>query len=429
MRIDPALLRPAAVSRAVGLALLLVLSRARAQPRIEPIRVAVQLLDCEGGQLQKDALLSSLRLELESDGITYVERPSQASEIEAWLEVEDDCRAPQRNVRLRVRRTNLAARERGVDLSQVPAALRARTLALGLAELLRAGLVTRDSHSVSPSTLPAHAPVSDTTAQDSARADPKVGAAAPPPAAGAPRPVAADPGSVRASPLGASVRSTPEAEATAAAGVNEQSATEPVAAPAPAGTVSERATTRDQGAAGSRSAQLRMRNAGPWQLALLPWMRWHTHDSTALFGGRAALHAYAFEFAGAALFGGRNDTLGDLRFGLGEALLGYDPLHLRLQSLTLRAGARLGLGAAWGFASAGAAAQAAPAVLFTWDIAAQMALSYALDDHWSLALSVEGGYCRGPSFAADDRILATLSGPFAGAGVGVSWSTLGTPRE
>ncbi|MCZ7686853.1 MAG: hypothetical protein M5U28_52160 [Sandaracinaceae bacterium] len=128
------------VRRALAsLAALTVLAHgAGARAQALPPSADVTLTECEDPSFDVDAMLAILRLELANDGVTELRIVREAAPAEAVALIAlADCGAAA--VRITIDDNATGKRiSRPIELGSVPAASRARVLALGIAELLRA---------------------------------------------------------------------------------------------------------------------------------------------------------------------------------------------------------------------------------------------------------------------------------------------------
>ena len=159
----------------------------------------------------------------------------------------------------------------------------------------------------------------------------------------------------------------------------------------------------------------------PFELTLAGGARWLTSESTALFGGRVAVRWYRVLLGVEGFFGGGRDALGQIAYGVGQALAGYDLVRAEFGGFIFSGTVYAGLGVGWGRGSVSALADAASDWSLAWSLGGQVALLRAIDVHWLLAVIADVGFAYGPRFNAGSRSVASLWGPFGSAGLGIVW--------
>jgi hypothetical protein len=259
---------------------------------------------------------------------------------------------------------------RTLSLTDVPSALRARSIALAGAELLRSARASGDPP----------------TPQDDAPA--------------------AESGTATAAPSGSTAAG--DARETAAG----ERATDLPVADSPDSRATDASTER-----GTRLRESSLAGLPVLSLGLGPALRVLGKPYLALYGGEISLHWRRIGIVGAGLWGAQSDSLGTARFVWLDGSIALSVVRVLWQRWSLSGDVRGALGVVHADASATDLAIAVSATNMVWSAAAQLTLAYLLGSRWLLRLSLQTGYAAGPRFTADHRTLTAIAGPFIGIGL------------
>jgi hypothetical protein len=347
------------------LAVLVETARVRSEPKPPaPGEVGVAFPRCTREPFSFDAAMAALETELGQEGVKRVVRLKAAGRATgAWIEITVDCGQEASSLVIRIHDPQVSGVSRTMELTDLPAPLRPRGLALAAAELARS--VWSRPPSASFRELDAALPEPNES--------PSTVPSAPPPA--------------------------PSLNPAASATVNHP-APEPHPGSAPT------------------SAPLPPRASvvppGPEWLAS-GGVRFFYPDSTALGGVRAGVRFRRVRGGLEGFIGPRGDVLGTVTLGSVAGWLGVDAIRHQSARSRVRAGPRAALGLA--MASTTQAEAREPYL----DLAGEFAVEVRQSEKLSICLELETGVARGLAVTADGRRAGTIGGWLLGGRLGVAF--------
>jgi hypothetical protein len=353
----------------------LVLLLSTASVHAQSGELSLVLPSCPGNEAWQRDVRGLFRLELHVELALRVQ--TRTDPALPMLAVEQACVVSSAEARLRFRDPRSGVDSvRALSLRDTSPELRARVLALALAEMLRAHWVpAADGGEMAASPAPA--------ATTGAMAEPAVAAAA----SGAER---------RAAPTPKHEQAPREREGLPVPAPTPAANAEPASSPQPAATTH---TPRDTG----------------FSLSLGPALHVFFRGGSLLYGAELSITWRRFSLGVLGSLGtNRDDVLGRAHYRRVHGFASFELARVLEGEWTWAAAIRGALGGTFGDADAQSIALPSQTADVTYDGSLETWLALHIADGWSAKLRANLGYALGPRYLADGRLLADFSGVFLG---------------